>query len=68
MMLGVIARDAGRRPLACTSRQAPTDTLAELERRGQLAGFVKDSLPGLREKSRLCDAGTPLSGLESPIR
>lgn len=68
MILGIIARDAGRRELACSSWGDAAASLTELEGRGQLAGFVKDFLPGLRAKTRLCAAGTPLIGLTAPIR
>lgn len=68
MILGIIARDAGRRDLACDSWTASARTMTELDGRGQLAGFMKAFVPGLRDKARLCAAGAPLSRLHAPIR
>lgn len=68
MILGLIARDAGNRDLACENWTAAADTFGELVRRDQVAGYVKTFLPGLRVKKELCAQGTPLSGLKAPLR
>lgn len=68
MILGMIARDAGNRDLACESWIAAANTWAELEGRDQVAGYVKAFMPGLQDKKTLCAKGTPLSGLKAPPR
>ena len=68
MILGIIGRDAGNRALACQSWIAAEATVGELERRGQLSGFIKDFLPGVRAKKKLCESGAKLSALKTPMR
>ena len=68
MILGIIARDAGDRELACASWSEAVTSFAELEQRGQLIGFMKDFVPGLRKKQQLCRDKAPLSALAEPIR
>ena len=64
MIMGIIARVAGNRALACESWTASSTTVGELERRNQLAGYMKDFVPGIRDKTALCAAGAPLSAMK----
>jgi eukaryotic-like serine/threonine-protein kinase len=68
MIMGLIARTAGNRALACESWTTSAASVGELERRNQLVGFMKDFLPGLRDKAALCIRGVPLNGLQAPLR
>jgi len=67
MILGVIARDAGDRDLACSSWKDAEGHFAELERRDELAGFMAGFLPGLRKNLGKCAAGRPV-GEFGPMR
>ena len=66
-ILGIIARDAGNRTLACDSwRQAERD-FSDLQKRGTLPGFYAQFLPGLRANLAKCDAGRPVGDF-GPLR
>ncbi len=60
MILGVIARNAGDRALTCESWQSAESLFSEVERRGELLGFLAGFLPGIRANIGKCTAGRPL--------
>lgn len=65
MILGVIARDAGRRPLACESWIEAETLFSEIAARDEILGFQENLLGGLRAKKQACASG---GSLEGPIR
>lgn len=66
-ILGLIARDARDRRLACASWQDAERNLTELERRNELLGFLAGFLPGIRANVAKCAAGRPVSEF-GPLR
>lgn len=66
-VLGVIARDARDRPLACASWKEAEARFAALDRRKQLLGFHAAFLPGLRANLTVCSANGPWSAF-GPLR
>ena len=66
-ILGLIARDARDRRLACDSWQNAERNLTELERRNELLGFLAGFLPGIRANVAKCAAGRPVSDF-GPLR
>lgn len=67
MILGVIARDAAKRDLACDSWKKAESNLSDLERRDEIAGFMAEFLPGLRRNLKKCAAGRPTTEF-GPLR
>lgn len=61
-ILGVIARDAGERALACRSWGESATLLGEVDRRGEILGFQKSLLPGIVRKREACATGGSLAG------
>lgn len=66
-ILGVIARDAGDRALACASWSEADRLFAELAGRGELHGFMAEFVPGIRANVAKCAAGAALAEF-GPIR
>jgi serine/threonine-protein kinase len=64
-ILGIIARDAGDRTLACASYTEAADLFGETEERGEILGFQQAMLDGLREKRTACATG---GSIEGPLR
>lgn len=67
MILGMIARDAGRRDLACASFISSEARFAKADAAGRLIAFHQAFLPGLRASVDLCKRGRPLSEFK-PLR
>jgi serine/threonine-protein kinase len=67
MILGMIARDAGRRDLACASFISSEARFSKADAAGRLIGFHQAFLPGLRASVDLCKRGRPLSEF-GPLR
>ena len=61
IILGIIGRDAKERTLACESWVQADRDFTELDKRGELLGFYKEFLPGLRANIAKCTAGRPIS-------
>lgn len=61
-ILGIIARDAGQRTIACPAYVEAADLFAEIDRRGEILGFQKSLLPGLVKKKAACANGGSLAG------
>lgn len=61
-ILGIIARDAGQRALACPAYTEAADLFAEIDRRGEILGFQKSLLPGLLKKKAACASGDSIAG------
>lgn len=61
-ILGIIARDAGQRPLACASYSEAAALIGEIDRRGEILGFQKALLPGLASKRAACASGGSIAG------
>ena len=61
--LGIIARDARDRTLACESWRRSAANFTELERKGELLGFFAEFLPGIRANVAKCAAGRPVTEL-----
>lgn len=59
--LGVIARKASNRDLACSSWRAAADGWGRLEAEGEMVGFHASMLEGVRRNLILCDQGRPVS-------
>lgn len=66
-ILGVIARDAGDRALACGSWGDSERHFSEVERRDELLGFFAGFLPGIRANVAKCAAGRPVTDF-GPLR
>lgn len=58
--LGVIARKAADRDLACSSWRAAGEAWARLESGGELVGFHASMLEGVRRNLALCEQGRPV--------
>lgn len=67
MILGQIARQAGRRELACSSYVKAEERFSKADDAGRLIEFHKAFLPGLRAHIVRCQNGTPLSQF-GPLR
>jgi serine/threonine-protein kinase len=67
MILGLIARKAGNRALACETWTTANDHFTPVEQAGQLIAFHAAFLPGLRTNVDVCKAGKPLSAFV-PLR
>lgn len=67
IILGIIGRDAQDRTLACESWIQADGDFTELDKRGELLGFYKEFLPGLRANVAKCAAGSPISAF-GPLR
>ena len=65
MILGVIARDAGNRALACASWRAALESLRKAEASGEMVGFHKGFMPGIEAHVRACDDG---GAIDFPMR
>ena len=61
-IMGIIARDAGNRELACPAYIEAADLFGEIDRRGEILGFQKSLLPGLNVKKAACANGGSLKG------
>lgn len=61
-ILAIIARDAGQRDLACASYREAADLFDEVQRRGEILGFQKNLLAGLRDKRKACLSGGSIAG------
>lgn len=61
-ILGVIARDAGQRGLACRSYVEAANLFDEIDGRGEILGFQKSLLPGLTKKKVACASGASIAG------
>lgn len=61
MLLGVTARKAGDRALACRSWAEAERRFAEVAAKGKLLDFFKNFRPGLQANLRLCASGAPAS-------
>ena len=60
-ILGVIARRANRRDLACSSWNVAEQLLREVATRGDLRGYVADMRGGIQRNIALCARGAPVS-------
>ncbi len=58
---GIIAKNAGQRPLACASWREAQAVLEDLEAKGTITGFHKSFLPGLARANAACAGGTALA-------
>lgn len=67
IILGIIGRDAKDRTLACESWAQADRDFTELDKRGELLGFYKEFLPGLRANIAKCAAGRSVSEF-GPLR
>ena len=66
-ILGVIARDADDRALACSSWKEAEQLMSDLDRRKVLLPFMGGFVPGLRANVKKCEAGLPISSF-GPLR
>jgi eukaryotic-like serine/threonine-protein kinase len=66
-ILGLIAKQAGNRALACESWQKADSHFTPVEKAGNLVGFYKAFLPGLRANLKVCRNGGPISAFV-PLR
>jgi len=57
MILGVIARDAGHRDLACQSWKEAQESLRRSEATGAILGFHKGFMPGIDSHLKACTSG-----------
>jgi eukaryotic-like serine/threonine-protein kinase len=64
-ILGVIARRANRRELACSSWNAAERHLREVASRGDLRGYVADMRGGIQRNIARCERGEPVSAFEA---
>lgn len=60
-IMGIIARQARERDLACDSWRRAEQGFLALQARDELVGFHASFLPGLRANLERCDAGRPVS-------
>jgi serine/threonine-protein kinase len=65
MILGIIARDADNRSLACATWRDALATLRKADATGQIVGFHKGFIPGIDAHVKACIAGT---SLDFPMR
>lgn len=66
MVLSDIARQAGRRTLACGNYAETLADMNEIADRGEQLGYVEDLRLHLETNVKLCDAGAPTSELKGP--
>jgi eukaryotic-like serine/threonine-protein kinase len=67
MLLGLIAKQAGRRTLTCESWTSAERRFSKAEAAGRLVAFHAAFLPGLRANLDLCRKGAPISAFV-PLR
>jgi serine/threonine-protein kinase len=60
MILGVIARDAGNRTLACESWHDALASLRTADAAGRIVGFHKGFIPGIEAHVKACANGGPI--------
>ena len=65
MILGIIARDAGNRALACESWRGALAGFERAKAMNQIIGFHEGFMPGLRRQTGNCASGAPIVG---PLR
>jgi len=65
MILGIIARDAGNRALACATWRDALATLRKADATGQIVGFHKGFIPGIDAHVKACVSGT---SIDFPMR
>jgi len=63
--LGVIARKAGDRALACDSWRAAAAAWDDSARQSELPGYHANMLQGIRQNLALCDSGAPVSAFRA---
>lgn len=61
MILGIAARKAGQRALACTSWQSAAARFDDIAAKGKLTAFLEGFRPGLARNLALCAAGRPVT-------
>jgi eukaryotic-like serine/threonine-protein kinase len=64
-ILGVIARRANRRDLACSSWTVAEQHLREVASRGDLRGYVAEMRGGIQRNIARCERGEPVSAFEA---
>jgi hypothetical protein len=65
MILGIIARDAGRRELACATWGEALISLRRADGTGQIVGFHKGFIPGIDAHVKACASG---GAIDFPMR